>query len=84
MSQARRATSSDSAHSRKLVEQGLTRFGQIDVLINNASELGPTPMPELERLEPRAFVDTLNVNVVAPLRLIQLVLPGHARRDAKG
>jgi NAD(P)-dependent dehydrogenase (short-subunit alcohol dehydrogenase family) len=73
---------SDSAHSQKLVELGLSRFGQIDVLINNASELGPSPMPELERLEPQAFVDTLNVNVVAPLRLIQLVLPGmRARRE---
>ena len=33
-------------------------------------------------MEPQAFVETLNVNVVAPLRLIQLVLPGmRARRE---
>ena len=82
MSRARRATCRTRRTREKLVELGLTRFGQIDVLINNASELGPSPMPELERLEPQAFVDTLNVNVVAPLRLIQLVLPGmRARRE---
>jgi len=62
-------------HVSKLVGDGLRRFGRIDVLINNASELGPSPMPELERLEPADFLNTLEVNAVAPLRLIQLVLP---------
>jgi short-subunit dehydrogenase len=65
----------DPAHAQRLVKAGLDRFGQIDVLINNASELGPSPMPELERLAPADFLKTLDVNVVAPLTLIQLVLP---------
>jgi NAD(P)-dependent dehydrogenase (short-subunit alcohol dehydrogenase family) len=63
-------------HATRLVAAGLERFGRIDVLINNASELGPSPMPPLERLPLQAFEDVLRVNVVAPLSLTQLVLPG--------
>ena len=66
----------DPAHVERLVADGMRRFGHIDVLINNASELGPSPMPELASLEPYAFERILSVNLVAPLRLIRLVLPG--------
>src|SRR6185295_11748599 len=38
----------DPLHAETLVEAGLERFEHIDVLINNASELGPSPMPELQ------------------------------------
>src|SRR5258708_40266667 len=38
------------ADAERLVEAGLHAFGHIDLLINNASELGPSPMPELEKL----------------------------------
>ena len=38
----------DPEHATRLVAAALDRFGRIDVLINNASELGPSPMPELE------------------------------------
>jgi NAD(P)-dependent dehydrogenase (short-subunit alcohol dehydrogenase family) len=65
----------DPAHLTRLVSTGYDTFGRIDVLINNASELGPSPMPELANLEADAFVHILDVNLVAPLRLIQLVLP---------
>src|SRR5947209_15632857 len=33
---------SDSVHLQRLVETAEARFGRIDVLINNASELGPS------------------------------------------
>lgn len=72
----------DRAHAIRLVAAGLDRFGRIDVLINNASELGPSPMPELERMPLDAFDRVLRVNVEAPLSLTQLVLPGmRARRS---
>ena len=67
----------DPAHVARLA-----RLGPIDVLINNASELGPSPMPDLLALAPTTFEDILNVNVVAPLRLIQMVLPGMRERGA--
>src|SRR6266851_3100616 len=65
----------DNAHAERLVAAGLDRFRRIGVLINNASELGPSPMPELADLSTRSFERILQVNMVAPLRLIQLVLP---------
>jgi NAD(P)-dependent dehydrogenase (short-subunit alcohol dehydrogenase family) len=72
----------DRAHAMRLVAAGRDRFGRIDVLINNASELGPSPMPELERMPLDAFDSVLRVNVEAPLSLTQLVLPGmRARRS---
>jgi len=65
----------DPAHAERLVRAGLARFGRIDVLVNNASVLGPSPMPRLETLAPQAFEEIVRVNVTAPLHLIQLVLP---------
>jgi NAD(P)-dependent dehydrogenase (short-subunit alcohol dehydrogenase family) len=65
----------DPAHVERLVEAGLGRFGRIDVLINNASTIGPSPMPTLERYPPAALADVFQVNTVAPLHLVQLVLP---------
>jgi NAD(P)-dependent dehydrogenase (short-subunit alcohol dehydrogenase family) len=65
----------DAEHAERLVWRGLTRFGRIDVLVNNASTLGESPMPRLEVLDPRVFEEIVRVNVTAPLRLIQLVLP---------
>jgi NAD(P)-dependent dehydrogenase (short-subunit alcohol dehydrogenase family) len=72
----------DPDHAERLVATGIERFGRIDVLVNNASELGPSPLPELERLPTRAFEAILQVNVVAPLRLTQLVLPGMRARGS--
>jgi NAD(P)-dependent dehydrogenase (short-subunit alcohol dehydrogenase family) len=72
----------DPAHVKRLVESGLQRFGRIDVLINNASELGPSPLPELQELPITAFEHILQVNVVGPLELIQRVLPGMRERGS--
>ena len=62
----------DPEHRRALVDAAGER---VDLLVNNASLLGPSPLPELERFPlaelPRVFV----VNVFAPLALAQLVLP---------
>ncbi len=68
-----------SEHAEDIVALGVARFGRIGILINNASELGPSPMPALDSLDWQAFERILRVNVVAPLHLIQLVLP-HMRR----
>jgi NAD(P)-dependent dehydrogenase (short-subunit alcohol dehydrogenase family) len=54
----------------------LTAFGgQLDVLINNASVLGPTPMPYLLDYPLEDFRETLAVNLIAPFLLIKKVLP---------
>jgi NAD(P)-dependent dehydrogenase (short-subunit alcohol dehydrogenase family) len=72
----------DPAHAARLVRQGLHRFGRIDVLINNASSIGPSPMPTLETYPLDTLADVFAVNTLAPLHLIQLVLPQmRARND---
>ena len=65
----------DRAHAERIVRAGLAQFGRIDVLVNNASALGPTPLPPLEALPTPALDEIFRVNVLAPLHLIQLVLP---------
>ena len=49
--------------------------GPIDLLVNNASTLGPSPMPALAGFPLHALETMLRVNVVAPLALVQLALP---------
>lgn len=69
-----------SAEAETIVDAGLKHFGRIDVLVNNASELGPSPMPPLERYDWHDLERVLRVNVLAPLHLTQLVLPGMRER----
>lgn len=72
----------DARHVEELVSIGVQQLGPVDVLINNASELGPSPMPLLEDLDPETFAQILRVNLVAPLKLIQLVLGGMKQRGS--
>ncbi len=65
----------DLAHVEHLVGAGLQRFGHIDVLVNNASTVGPSPMPALEAYPLEALERVFRVNVSAPLHLAQLVVP---------
>ena len=69
-----------SQDAERLVQTGLDRFGRIDVLVNNASELGPSPMPALEAYPWEELERMYRVNVLAPLHLTQLVLPGMKER----
>ena len=62
----------DPAHRRALAAAAGAR---VDLLVNNASALGPSPRPALAAFPPAALEDVLRVNVVAPLALAQLVLP---------
>src|SRR4051795_4735050 len=46
---------------------------RLDLLVNNASDLGPSPLPALAELPLPAFERLLAVNTVAPLALVQLL-----------
>jgi NAD(P)-dependent dehydrogenase (short-subunit alcohol dehydrogenase family) len=48
---------------------------EIDLLVNNASVLGPSPQPALADYPPEVLEHVYRVNVVAPLALAQVVLP---------
>lgn len=68
--------------AEEIAARALSRFGRVDLLINNASEIGPSPMPRLEDYPWWALLRVFRVNVVAPLHLAQLVLPSmRARGD---
>jgi len=77
------AVSADvSEDAERIIEAAIRRFGRVDILVNNASELGPSPMPVLADYPWRELQRVLRVNVLAPLHLTQLVLPGmRARRQ---
>lgn len=51
----------------------VAEVGPLDLLVNNASELGPSPMPALADLDPEVFARQLATNTVAPLALFQAV-----------
>ena len=46
--------------------------GRVDLLVNNASVLGPSPQPKLAEYPLEALEHVYRVNVLAPLALIQL------------
>jgi len=48
---------------------------EIDLLVNNASILGPSPQPPLAKYPLDVLEQVYRVNVLAPLALAQLVLP---------
>ena len=52
------------------------------LVFNNASLLGPSPLPALAEYPAAALRDVYEVNVFAPLALVQLALP--ALRDMHG
>jgi NAD(P)-dependent dehydrogenase (short-subunit alcohol dehydrogenase family) len=64
---------SDPAHRRELIE-AVRRTGRLDLLVNNASTLGPSPLPRLDRYPVDELSRVLDVNTVAPLALIQGVI----------
>jgi NAD(P)-dependent dehydrogenase (short-subunit alcohol dehydrogenase family) len=62
----------DPDHRRALIEAA----GEpIDLLVNNASALGPTPLPALGAYPLEELRHVYEVNVLAPLALVQLALP---------
>ena len=68
----------DEWHRTALVEEAGRR---IDLLVNNASALGPSPLPPVAELPLDRYEQVLRVNALAPLGLTQRVL---ARMPAGG
>lgn len=60
----------------RVVATTLNEFnGRLDVLINNASTIGPSPMPYLLDYPLEDFHNVINTNLIAPFLLIKKVLP---------
>lgn len=64
----------DAAHRKTLVVTAQS-LGGLDLLINNASDLGTTPLPTLTEYALDDLRRVFDVNVFAPLALIQEALP---------
>ena len=62
----------DPGHRARLAEAA-GRAGRLDVLVNNASRLGPSPQPSLRDYPLDELARVYDTNVLAPLALIQLL-----------
>jgi NAD(P)-dependent dehydrogenase (short-subunit alcohol dehydrogenase family) len=72
----------DPRHRAELIAAA-DRLGGIDLLVNNASTLGASPLPRLDTLPLDTYRRTLEVNVVAPLALVQAALPSLRARSGR-
>jgi len=64
----------DPAHRQALADTA-ARLGGADLLVNNASTLGASPMPRLADLTEAVLDDVLSTNVVAAHALTRTLLP---------
>ncbi len=70
----------EPAHRRRLAEQAQS-LGGLDLLVNNASDLGPSPLPALADYPLGALSKVFQINVFSPIALVQELLPSlQARR----
>jgi NAD(P)-dependent dehydrogenase (short-subunit alcohol dehydrogenase family) len=69
----------DPAHRAALADAAAA-LGGADLLVNNASTLGASPMPLLADLDEPTMRQALEVNLVAPHALTRLLLPQLAPR----
>lgn len=73
---------SDPAHRRELAD-AVDKAGGLDLLVNNASVLGPSPQPRLADYPLDVLEQVYAVNTIAPVALLQLVLPQLEERGGR-
>jgi NAD(P)-dependent dehydrogenase (short-subunit alcohol dehydrogenase family) len=73
---------SDPAHRRELAD-AVDKAGGLDLLVNNASVLGPSPQPRLADYPLDILEQVYAVNTIAPVALLQLVLPQLEERGGR-
>ena len=66
----------DPDAAARIVGQATTLAGPVDVLVQNASTLGPVPMPTVADTDATAVLRVFEVNVFGPLRLARAVVGG--------
>jgi NAD(P)-dependent dehydrogenase (short-subunit alcohol dehydrogenase family) len=65
----------DPDHRHRLITTAIELGGAIDAVVNNASYLGPSPQPPLAHYPLDVVRRVYEVNVFAPLALVQEALP---------
>ena len=72
---------SKSRDIERIVATTLAQFkGALDVLVNNASTIGPSPMPNLLDYPVEDFREVLDTNLIGPFLLIKNALPAMIER----
>jgi NAD(P)-dependent dehydrogenase (short-subunit alcohol dehydrogenase family) len=72
---------SDPEHRRALAAAARD-LGGLDLIVNNAGILGPSPQPGLLDYPPGVLADVFRMNTIAPLAVIQALAP-HLRPGAR-
>lgn len=72
----------DPSH-RALLAEAVAEAGGLDLLVNNASVLGPSPQPGVAEYPLEVLKQVYAVNTFAPLALFQAVLPQLGRRSGR-
>lgn len=68
----------DEEHRTRLAE---VAGDSLDLLVNNASHLGPSPLAEVAELSPDELHAVYDTNVVSPLALVGLLMPALQRAE---
>jgi NAD(P)-dependent dehydrogenase (short-subunit alcohol dehydrogenase family) len=71
----------DASHRAALADAA-RRLGSVQLVVNNASTLGASPQPRVSELDPALLERVFEVNVVAPIALVQALEPHLARGAA--
>jgi NAD(P)-dependent dehydrogenase (short-subunit alcohol dehydrogenase family) len=64
----------DPSHVAALVDAA-ERLGDLELVVNNASALGPSPLPAVTSYPPDGLRETVETNLIGPLLLIQAATP---------
>lgn len=72
----------DPGHRAELCARAAA-LGGTDLLVNNASTLGASPLPPLAEISPEALEQVFATNVVAPLALAAQLLPQLVARGGR-
>jgi NAD(P)-dependent dehydrogenase (short-subunit alcohol dehydrogenase family) len=64
----------DPAHVVALIEAA-EQLGELELVVNNASSLGPSPLPPITAYPPGNLKEVVETNVIGPLGLIQAAAP---------
>lgn len=76
-----KADTSDIGQVTRMVEDAVSNFGTIDILINNAAKPGgQSAVPSLKEITDDMFLEEINVKVLGYLRCAQLVAPYMVQR----
>jgi NAD(P)-dependent dehydrogenase (short-subunit alcohol dehydrogenase family) len=70
-------------HHRMQLAEAANAVNGVDLLVNNASVLGPSPQPCLAEYPLNVLEQVYAVNTLAPLALFQVLLPQLARRSGR-